>query len=579
MNDLLAEKQQPSYSVSERSPARDDVSGHQRYDETQAGSSNVSSRKETCVGDDKVKKTDNHAESNDMQDVTQSAQNNDEYEQATSVEGKEERIDTDKDATDADTEQEEVVGKEEGEDTVDNSANAEQPIVKVEVNQVDISVVVEHENSVNADAVSLKEAAIVEQQATQISVDAVVTKNEQGGVDVSDNQDTVNNTEKTGEPSQPIDVSLSEKAVSVEQPVIKQEQASTGSEKADISKGDQREVSAREDAVILSDAAKQEVVATKTQSHMQSGKAQANNEAEPVDASALNDNQAQRALESNKSADHEVQSSFNKVGEAVPQEKGSQLEALAEENTAVKQPVETKEQVDQSGMETKKAVVTGENNQEQEASLSDQNASSQQERHDMAAMTSRYADRFSKDDVVVDAVETSFNAEQAAAQKADAVMHADSLQSPSATRVERIQDLMGRLDEHVLDLVVGKDKQMTISLIPETMGKIVMTCREDAGQLNVQLVAENATVRNLLQQQEQTVKQLLEQNGYRMTGFDVQTQADLNKHHQFGQRQDENEEQMLSSTSRKRTAGVSGGADQSEPIAGVRADKSVWYVA
>jgi len=93
-------------------------------------------------------------------------------------------------------------------------------------------------------------------------------------------------------------------------------------------------------------------------------------------------------------------------------------------------------------------------------------------------------------------------------------------------RVERLHELVERFDEHVIRLAAGRDKAMTITIVPESLGAVTIRCREAGDRVAVEIVAENQVVRNLLQQQEAPLRQALEDSGYKLGAFDVRTSAD-----------------------------------------------------
>ncbi|MFH0879597.1 MAG: flagellar hook-length control protein FliK [Lentisphaerota bacterium] len=104
-------------------------------------------------------------------------------------------------------------------------------------------------------------------------------------------------------------------------------------------------------------------------------------------------------------------------------------------------------------------------------------------------------------------------------------------------KVEKLQELVERFDRHVLSMASGKDKTMSITLEPANLGKVVLNCRETGDRMAVEILAENSGVRHLLQQQEQSVRQMLEDNGYKLGDFDVRTQGGEGDASSFTRRQ------------------------------------------
>ena len=95
-----------------------------------------------------------------------------------------------------------------------------------------------------------------------------------------------------------------------------------------------------------------------------------------------------------------------------------------------------------------------------------------------------------------------------------------------ADRVERLQELIGRIDEHVLSMLPDKGRSMTIQLMPENLGRVSLNCLENGKEIRVEIVVESSSVRTLIQQQESALKEMLTQAGYRLAQFDVRSQSD-----------------------------------------------------
>ncbi|HBA84876.1 MAG TPA: hypothetical protein DCZ95_12350 [Verrucomicrobia bacterium] len=133
---------------------------------------------------------------------------------------------------------------------------------------------------------------------------------------------------------------------------------------------------------------------------------------------------------------------------------------------------------------------------------------------------------------------------------------------PSVNRIERLHELMERLDEHVVSLAAGKEKTMSITLSPESLGKVVLNCREQGGQMIVEIVAETQVVKNLLQQQESSLRHVLEQSGYKMGAFDVRTQDGHSDRRPFERQQAHAEDAMSLFGGTARAGGNAGG----EPV-------------
>ena len=120
---------------------------------------------------------------------------------------------------------------------------------------------------------------------------------------------------------------------------------------------------------------------------------------------------------------------------------------------------------------------------------------------------------------------------------------------------------------------------MSITLVPETLGKVVLNCREHGGQMSVEIVAESQVVRNLIQQQEPSVRHLLEQNGYKMDSFNVKTQDGQGERQPGQQAARDWESTPAAFRNASRTQGA-GGGDSTRPAAWKPAGHGgLWVVA
>jgi flagellar hook-length control protein FliK len=175
----------------------------------------------------------------------------------------------------------------------------------------------------------------------------------------------------------------------------------------------------------------------------------------------------------------------------------------------------------------------------------------------------------------------SFRSVQSAAQQAQVQTPAGQpgTLNQNLVKVERLHELMNRFDEHVMSLASGKDKTMSITLVPETLGKVVLNCREHSGHMTVQIVAESQVVKDLLQQQEPSVRSLLEQNGYKMDSFDVRTQDGQGDRRPFDRQQAQAEGSLSSLGGTMRTDSAAG-HEPAKPSAWKPAGAGgIWVVA
>jgi len=96
-------------------------------------------------------------------------------------------------------------------------------------------------------------------------------------------------------------------------------------------------------------------------------------------------------------------------------------------------------------------------------------------------------------------------------------------QGTTSQRFEKLPEFIDNLGQHVLFLSKGDTKQMTISLIPGELGRVMLKCEEKGNVISVSVHAENPAAFNLLQRQEEAVKAVLKQDGYSMVQFEVGT--------------------------------------------------------
>ncbi len=90
-------------------------------------------------------------------------------------------------------------------------------------------------------------------------------------------------------------------------------------------------------------------------------------------------------------------------------------------------------------------------------------------------------------------------------------------------KFESIQEFAGNIGRHAATLIRGDLKQMTVTLIPGDLGRVILSCRDTGNGVSVIMQAENPTACNLLQRQEADVRATLAQEGYNMTRFEVGT--------------------------------------------------------
>ena len=111
----------------------------------------------------------------------------------------------------------------------------------------------------------------------------------------------------------------------------------------------------------------------------------------------------------------------------------------------------------------------------------------------------------------------------------------------SVTRLERgavpeqvTRQVAERIENH--QFRQGRD-QLSLTLNPESLGKIQMNFQLDQQNLRIEIVAENRTVRDALLQQADLVKDALSRQNISLTGFDISTSGERTSQQQYQQPQ------------------------------------------
>jgi len=145
------------------------------------------------------------------------------------------------------------------------------------------------------------------------------------------------------------------------------------------------------------------------------------------------------------------------------------------------------------------------------------------------------------------------------------------------SRIEHIARLVERFDQHILSMIKDATGELKITITPENLGRLEVRCKEDQEGMVVQVQAENASVCNLLQQQEQSVRSLLEQNGFKLTAFDVSTETGESMEQQKGKEM--NRQQQSAESEQHTEAGTHTKAQVEKSVAQGVSKDGVWLVA
>ena len=150
-------------------------------------------------------------------------------------------------------------------------------------------------------------------------------------------------------------------------------------------------------------------------------------------------------------------------------------------------------------------------------------------------------------------------------------------------RIEQWQSLADRFDMHVLSLIKDGADAMRITINPEQFGTLVVDCREGDDGMTVHVQAENAAVCNLLQQQESGLRTALEQNGFKLSEFDVSAEGEEARGDERGRQmaakdRNEGEHAQQNSYGGRQSKAVEDAAADATPVRRVSTD-GVWLVA
>jgi flagellar hook-length control protein FliK len=145
-------------------------------------------------------------------------------------------------------------------------------------------------------------------------------------------------------------------------------------------------------------------------------------------------------------------------------------------------------------------------------------------------------------------------------------------------RVEQFQEFVSRLDRHILTASADREKTMTVTLVPESLGKVVLNCREQGGQIWVELQAANHSVREVLQRQEEVIRQMMDQSGCKLMQFDVRSQTGGGDFGRFRRPSKENGE---AAAGEEQVRPVGGGVEMEPAVAASHTAprRGLWVVA
>ncbi len=89
-------------------------------------------------------------------------------------------------------------------------------------------------------------------------------------------------------------------------------------------------------------------------------------------------------------------------------------------------------------------------------------------------------------------------------------------------RICKLEEAVEKFEENLLQLASQKgSSSMTINLDPPSLGRIVINCRESEGQMYLDFAADSRFTRSFLSGQEQVIRDIASENGFKLLQFDV----------------------------------------------------------
>ena len=117
------------------------------------------------------------------------------------------------------------------------------------------------------------------------------------------------------------------------------------------------------------------------------------------------------------------------------------------------------------------------------------------------------------------AVRTENGADATMSRAPTAVAESMPLASTVSEQAIRLEALADRFDQRVLSMVHRDEKVMKISLKPAALGRLTVICREEGAGLSVEIHAQSNVVRELLAQQEDAVRRLMQDHDVELDSF------------------------------------------------------------
>jgi flagellar hook-length control protein FliK len=129
--------------------------------------------------------------------------------------------------------------------------------------------------------------------------------------------------------------------------------------------------------------------------------------------------------------------------------------------------------------------------------------------------------------------------------------------SPDALRelaVQRVERFVARFEEHLLASLRGNDGSLTIRFEPPEIGELTLTCQVEGSDLNLNLGSNNPDVQTQLRQHENSLRQIVNDNGYQLAAFSVRGQSGDAGRRRAGERGGTDSERQALGPRRRRRA-------------------------
>lgn len=145
-------------------------------------------------------------------------------------------------------------------------------------------------------------------------------------------------------------------------------------------------------------------------------------------------------------------------------------------------------------------------------------------------------------------------------------------------RVASLQEVVDRFDKMLMSLTSGRDAGMIIHLVPPNLGKLTVNCKEVGTDLSLNIVADSSFARGFLQNNEQAIREVAANSGFKLSDFDVSTRSEDGAQRRFAGDQEVSERGQGRRTAGKEVpASVAGVSPENWPE--TNENGGLWFVA